>query len=78
MAVRPQNVMSHAVVGACDRSREAKTSRRLWAHKYELFIEGGGYSYAASRYQNCWTGRVVQITRKSVLISGTKSAPGRL
>jgi len=44
MVVRPHNIESHAAVGAYDRSGEQKISRRLWAHKHELFIEGRGYN----------------------------------
>jgi hypothetical protein len=44
MVVRPHNIESHAAVGAYERSREQKISRRLWAHKHELFIEGRGYN----------------------------------
>jgi len=78
MAVRSHNVESHVAVGAYDRSREQKISRKLWAHKHELFIEGGGYSYLSSRHRTYWTGRMIPTSRNSIPTSGTRTATFRL
>lgn len=78
MAVRPHNVESHVAVGAYDRSSEQKISRKLWAHKHELFIEGGGYSYVSSRHITCWTDRMIPTSSNSTPTSGTTTATVRL
>ena len=78
MAVRPHNVELHVAVGAYDRSREQKISRRLWAHKHELFIEGGGYSYVSSVHSTCWTDRMIPASSNSIPTSGTRTATVRL
>lgn len=53
-------------------------SRRLWVHKHELFIEGGGYSYLSSVHRTCWTDRMIPTSSNSITTSGTRTATVRL
>jgi hypothetical protein len=78
MAVRPHNVESHIAVGAYDRTREQKMSKRLWAHKHELFIADGGYSYVSSLHRNYWTDRMIPTSSNRIPTSGTRTATVRL